>query len=107
MRSGRLLAQDSPENLLKDYRLPSLEDVFLKLCMKDGANKTAETTTSDETDYDAAQRSLGGIDNMAFTNSASQFDVSQAGIERHPNFNHVHSRSLASYTVVSIEYELR
>ena len=36
MRSGRLLAQDSPHNLLSTYGLDSLEDVFLQLCMKDG-----------------------------------------------------------------------
>ncbi len=35
MRSGRLLTEESPENLLRDYNLPSLENVFLKLCMKD------------------------------------------------------------------------
>ncbi|KAI9558878.1 ABC protein [Daphnia sinensis] len=37
MRSGRLLVQDSPENLLNNFRAPSLEDVFLKLCIKDDA----------------------------------------------------------------------
>ena len=36
MRSGKLLAQDSPQNLLSTYSLDSLEDVFLQLCMKDG-----------------------------------------------------------------------
>lgn len=35
MRSGRLLAEDSPANLLKLHHCISLEDVFLKLCMKD------------------------------------------------------------------------
>lgn len=35
MRSGRLLAEDSPLNLLKIHSCLSLEDVFLKLCMKD------------------------------------------------------------------------
>jgi hypothetical protein len=35
MRSGRLLTEESLENLLRDYNLPSLENVFLKLCMKD------------------------------------------------------------------------
>jgi hypothetical protein len=31
MRSGRFLAEESPENLLKIYKAPNLEDVFLKL----------------------------------------------------------------------------
>jgi len=34
MRSGSLLAEDSPQNLLNKHNLVSLEDVFLKLCMK-------------------------------------------------------------------------
>lgn len=38
MRSGHLLAEESPHNLLTLYGLSSLEDVFLKLCMKDVGN---------------------------------------------------------------------
>ena len=34
MRSGSLLAEESPHNLLAIHSLHSLEDVFLKLCMK-------------------------------------------------------------------------
>jgi hypothetical protein len=34
MRSGFLLAEDSPQNLLNKHNLVSLEDVFLKLCVK-------------------------------------------------------------------------
>ena len=39
MRSGRLLAEDSPENLLRDTNLSSLENVFLELCIKNNDNK--------------------------------------------------------------------
>jgi len=35
MRAGRLLAEDAPSMLLAKYRLNSLEDVFLRLCVKD------------------------------------------------------------------------
>ena len=35
MRNGKLLAEDSPLQLLSIYGLESLEDVFLKLCIKD------------------------------------------------------------------------
>ena len=38
MRSGYLLAEGSPQNLLLNHNLRSLEDVFLKLCMKDDSN---------------------------------------------------------------------
>ncbi|CAG7829425.1 unnamed protein product [Allacma fusca] len=41
MRSGRLLAEDSPSNLLKLHQCISLEDVFLKLCMKDKVTNNA------------------------------------------------------------------
>lgn len=36
MRSGRLLAEESPRALLTMYNCPSLEDVFLKLSRKQG-----------------------------------------------------------------------
>ncbi|XP_033209457.1 ABC transporter G family member 23 isoform X2 [Belonocnema kinseyi] len=36
MRSGRLLAEESPRNLLQIYSCASLEDVFLKLSRKQG-----------------------------------------------------------------------
>jgi len=35
MRSGRLLAEDSPAKLLLNHNLATLEDVFLKLCIKE------------------------------------------------------------------------
>lgn len=35
MRSGHLLAEESPHNLLAMHGLISLEDVFLKLCVKE------------------------------------------------------------------------
>ncbi len=41
MRNGSLLAQASPESLLIAHRLPTLEDVFLKLCQSvEGLQKT-------------------------------------------------------------------
>ena len=36
MRSGRLLAEESPDALLLRHNMTSLEDVFLTLCRKDG-----------------------------------------------------------------------
>jgi hypothetical protein len=74
MRSGRLLAEDSPENLLRDYNLSSLEDVFLKLCMADCGNedKTANRIPTQ-------QQCTGGIDNVAFHASKSELDISGTG----------------------------
>ena len=39
MRSGYLLAQGEPQDLLRTHNLDSLEDVFLKLCVKTGGNQ--------------------------------------------------------------------
>lgn len=59
MRSGRLLAEDSPHNLLVNHNLISLEDVFLKLCMKENtdqndqlqiaSNSSSASVSSEET----------------------------------------------------------
>lgn len=43
MRSGRLLAEESPQALLTMYRCNNLEDVFLKLSRKQGtSNEVSE-----------------------------------------------------------------
>ena len=34
MRNGALLAEENPSKLMEAYNLTSLEDVFLKLCMR-------------------------------------------------------------------------
>ncbi|CAG2122969.1 unnamed protein product, partial [Medioppia subpectinata] len=51
MRQGKLLAENSPEELMSQYKLDSLENVFLKLCMTDMSIKAAAlaTTTGLET----------------------------------------------------------
>lgn len=36
MRGGRLLAETSPMSLIEHFNIPSLEDIFLKLCLEDG-----------------------------------------------------------------------
>ena len=37
MRNGHLLAEDRPNVLMELYALPSLEDVFLKLCVRESS----------------------------------------------------------------------
>lgn len=41
MRHGRLLAEASPEDLLVQHNLETLEEVFLKLCMTDSSQRAA------------------------------------------------------------------
>lgn len=42
MRGGVLLAEDSPQNLLNSYNTTSLEDAFLKLCIKQGTDDACD-----------------------------------------------------------------
>eukprot|EP00095_Tigriopus_kingsejongensis_P003146 maker-scaffold662_size116868-snap-gene-0.17 protein:Tk03146 transcript:maker-scaffold662_size116868-snap-gene-0.17-mRNA-1 annotation:"abc transporter" len=42
MRFGKLLAQGAPDILLERYGKPSLEDVFLELCLQDGDLETTK-----------------------------------------------------------------
>ncbi|GFU24645.1 ABC transporter G family member 20 [Nephila pilipes] len=52
MRDGRLLAETNPEVLINQYNVVTLEDVFLKLCVKDSeaieATSLGEVTTHEE-----------------------------------------------------------
>lgn len=49
MRSGRLLVEESPNNLLCSHGLDSLEDVFLKLCVKSESFDRSVTSKSAKT----------------------------------------------------------
>lgn len=42
MRHGKLLAEDSPDNLMAQHGMDNLEDVFLKLCISDSSRKAAK-----------------------------------------------------------------
>lgn len=42
MRNGKLLAEDSPDNLMAQHHMDNLEDVFLKLCISDSSRKAAK-----------------------------------------------------------------
>jgi hypothetical protein len=59
MRSGCLLAQDSPQCLLNKHNLVSLEDVFLKLCMKqqidDGDSSIVPSASNTSVNSNTAQ----------------------------------------------------
>ena len=66
MRQGRLLAENSPDQLMADHCLDTLEDVFLKLCMSDMSRKAASisnyTTTIPHSDLNLASNGthIGG-----------------------------------------------
>ncbi|XP_032783716.2 ABC transporter G family member 20 [Daphnia magna] len=46
MRSGRLLVEDSPENLLINFNCPTLEKVFFQLCIKDDGKNPLDGGTA-------------------------------------------------------------
>jgi len=79
MRSGILLAEECPQTLLSLHGLSSLEDVFLKLCMKDrmppnhrlagkGVAPLVQTISDGKAQGapDSAATADGGVDNPAF-----------------------------------------
>lgn len=54
MRGGRLLAEDSPELLMKKHNATLLEDIVLKLCLQDNTDEDAESNSSDSTTTDGS-----------------------------------------------------
>lgn len=46
MRHGKLLAENAPDELMSQYHMESLEDVFLKLCVTDTSLKAASLATN-------------------------------------------------------------
>ncbi|XP_050432061.1 ABC transporter G family member 23-like isoform X2 [Adelges cooleyi] len=59
MRSGLILSEDAPENLMKCYSCSSLEDVFLKLCIIDTSKIIQKTPLP----MDCVQKKLLPLDN--------------------------------------------
>lgn len=48
MRGGRLLAEESPSELLRQYNTDSLEDVFLKLAVMQNMGKRRRSSIASE-----------------------------------------------------------
>lgn len=68
MRSGHLLAEESPQNLLTLHGLNTLEEVFLKLSSKEHAKKHGALTASGRAvrPIETSQQEDHGHDNAAF-----------------------------------------
>lgn len=85
MRSGRLLAEESPKNLLRNSRRPSLEDAFLKLCMDEINDSDEQSTvvahcTSNEDGQTSA--TVQPDDNITTDNSCNQVDIHETDTGR-------------------------
>lgn len=104
MRSGRLLAEESPNNLMRNFRRPSLEDAFLKLCMDEQrtesmVNASISNATIQHTE-EAQQPQGDQYDNLGYEDVVSQTDVTETSVHRQ---RHSNSRgsidSLTSHSV--------
>lgn len=79
MRQGRLLAENSPEQLLAQYNMETLEEVFLKLCMTDSSAKEGmmdQVGFSDVTTTSNVGPANGG--SRGFDNPALEMDLESA-----------------------------
>jgi hypothetical protein len=64
MRGGRLLAEKSPELLLREYNTNLLEDIVLKLCRNDHLGNQQEDVLPaeiEETEFNETKIELGKI----------------------------------------------
>lgn len=112
MRSGHLLAEESPQNLLSIHGLSTLEDVFLKLCMKDGSKMATApvvaTITGGKAGYPtmAHQQELDGHDNPAYAQSFGNPDAITAADIDHQHINNQDEdedhKALAQLSIVSL-----
>ncbi|KAG7190145.1 hypothetical protein KM043_006275 [Ampulex compressa] len=71
MRSGRLLAEESPRTLLTLYNCPSLEDVFLKLSRKQGQNAQPPTELNISNNISLASLNWGKKDEPVYVTEES------------------------------------
>lgn len=72
MRSGRLLAEESPHMLLRLHASLTLEDVFLKLCVKSTVSEHSVTDQAVAPISNGNGFSNRGVDNPAFSHDARQ-----------------------------------
>lgn len=95
MRHGKLLAEDSPDNLMSQHGMDNLEDVFLKLCISDSSRKAAQlaglnelssvmivssSTSSASSELDDNHKSPKSKSNKAFNLSLASNSNNKRGV---------------------------
>lgn len=65
MRHGKILAEDSPDELMQVHQLTNLEDVFLKLCMTDSARRASASSGSSAVPVAGASRAPSDTGNKS------------------------------------------
>ena len=108
MRSGRLLAEDSPDELLKTHALKSLEAVFLKLSqIEDQQKATISLSFNDNSKETIDSKSNISLTVMKTIRSSPQLMIDYSnGCHLNSCFVGDSNSSLESLTTVSKEYSL-
>lgn len=96
MRRGRLLAENSPEELLVEHNLETLEEVFLKLCMSDSSLRAAALAGSSSLNTVAIESSTTNLVPSAAVDSKPNI-ISNNNNTLSTNRNNNNIRSLAVY----------
>jgi ABC-type Fe3+/spermidine/putrescine transport system ATPase subunit len=89
MRRGRLLAENSPEDLLVQHNLETLEEVFLKLCMSDSSIRAAALAGSSSLNTVAVESSTTNLVPSGKHLESRQVAVTNNNINNNNNNNNV------------------
>jgi hypothetical protein len=73
MRNGRLMVEDSPANLLETYNCTLLEDIVLKLCLRD------EKTVHAAEEAPMEQKPNNVMKGITFPNTVSPASIEEKG----------------------------
>lgn len=106
MRSGRLLAENSPSNLLKAHQCISLEDVFLKLCMKDKSNNSALTMPPVANNNSAINSHLAPLNSVGGMNLVSVYDKNRQSQEDNVAINTFPENGIVGLTFLQSNEQL-
>ena len=94
MRRGRLLAENSPEDLLLEHSLETLEEVFLKLCMSDSSMRAAALAGG-------SHLSTVAIENLQKSESNGNVSKAGNGISKFSSSYSIYSTESVNPTTVS------
>jgi ABC-type multidrug transport system ATPase subunit/ABC-type multidrug transport system permease subunit len=77
MRDGKLLAEDNPNALLEKYLLPTLEDVFLKLCFLENSRQSdSQEMSCNRNDFKSLVIEKNEDKVSVYENNLNQEDIS-------------------------------
>lgn len=109
MRNGRLLAENSPENLMLDYGQTNLEDVFLHLCVTDSARRSSARKQSSKrtpTRIQIVQQNFSGPHpvSTALNTSRKMKPITKIEIQAPPPSSSSEKVELSSYVNETLDF---